>query len=570
MKRNAVAWAALVLSVAALVGSRNFTKPAPAAQEIPAEGQKAAKALSAAFEAVADFAKPSVVQISVQKKGGGLLDLFGGNGRGGRMPFNGPGRNPTPRELRELRDFLKRMDPDLKDDQLDEKLKKFTPDGSKGRSRDRDRDGDDKPSIEREQFGFRTQGTGSGFVYDDKGHILTNNHVVEDAEQIEVTFYDGDTAKATVVGRDPGSDVAVIKVDNTSYRPLPRGNSKDLRVGEWVMAIGSPFGLSQTVTAGIISATERSVGETTGQPITDYEAFIQTDVAINPGNSGGPLVDMNGRVVGVNSAIATSTRSYAGVGFAIPIDLASHLAEKLIKDGKISRVRIGVGMKPLTPALARELHLDKKTRGVLVDLVAAGSPADKAGLKKGDIITAFDNQPVFNPAAFKILVSTSETGRSHELKYLRDGREQTARITPAPEEQVRFAFEPGQGQAPRERDGSRRERAPGRGDSRRQEGFGLSVETLTSELAKKYGYPEGTEGAVITDVEEDSPAEAAGLEKGDVITKVVLSEEKIEAVKSAKDFRDLARKADQLAIFVKDVRNPKKAANLVTLSKADR
>ena len=558
MKRNAVAWAALVLSAAALVGSRNFTKPAPAAQEIPAEGQKAAKALSGAFEAVADFARPSVVQISVQKKGGGLLDLFGGNRDGRRAPFRLP--NPdrmTPEQRKQFEDLLKqfRMTPEQRKE-LEDHLRQFQRDGR------RDRDGDDaKPRLEREQFGFNLQGTGSGFIYDGKGHILTNNHVVEDADKIEVTFYDGDTATAKVVGRDPASDVAVIQVDTTAYRPLPRGDSKKLRVGEWVMAVGSPFGLSQTVTAGIISATERAEG------LNEYESFIQTDAAINPGNSGGPLVDMSGRVIGVTSAIATTTRAYAGVGFAIPIDLASSLADKLIKDGKVSRVMIGVVMRPLTPAAARERHLDKKTKGVLVEAVAANGPADKAGLKKGDIITGFDNQPVFNMAGFKILVSTCEPGRPHDLKFLHDGREQTAKITPAPEDQVRVALGPlGQ---PRERDGSRDRDEPKDG-ARDREGFGLKVETLTSDLAKKYGYPEGTEGAVITEVEEDSPAGAAGLEKGDLVTKVVRSDEKIEAVRSAKDFQELASKGDQLAIFVKDVRNPKKAASLVTLRKDSR
>src|SRR4051794_33058753 len=231
MKRNAIAWAALAVSTAALVSSRGLTRPMPAAPSIPAESQKAANALSDAFVAVADFVKPSVVQISVDRKGN-TLRIPGGRGR---SPFPGPGGSLDPKDLEEM-------------------LKKFFgPDG--------------RP--EKEQFAPRAEGTGSGFVFDDRGHILTNNHVVEGSEKITVTFHDGVEAAATVVGTDPQSDVAVIKVDNTSYRPLQRGVSSKLKVGEMVMAVGSPFGLSQTVTTGIISATERN-----DVHINDYESFL--------------------------------------------------------------------------------------------------------------------------------------------------------------------------------------------------------------------------------------------------------------------------------------------------------
>ena len=286
MKRNAIAWAALIVSTAALVSSRGLTRPMPAAPSLPAEGQKAANALSQAFVAVADYVKPSVVQISVERKGKTIR--IPGNGRG-RMPFPGPGNNVEPKDFEEM-------------------LKKFF-----------------GPDIrpEKEQFGPAAEGTGSGFVFDDRGHILTNNHVVEGSEKIIVTFHDGVEVPATVVGTDPQSDVAVIKVDNTSYHPLQRGASSKLKVGELVMAVGSPFGLSQTVTTGIISATERN-----DVHINDYESFLQIDAAINPGNSGGPLVDMSGRVIGINSAIVTGSRGNDGVGFAIPIDLAANIADR--------------------------------------------------------------------------------------------------------------------------------------------------------------------------------------------------------------------------------------------------
>ena len=230
---------------------------------------------------------------------------------------------------------------------------------------------------EKEQFGPAPGGgTGSGFVFDDQGHILTNNHVVEGAEKITVTFNDGIEASAKVVGTDPQSDVAVIKVENTHYRPLPRGSSSKLKVGELVMAVGSPFGLSQTVTTGIISATERNDWD---QRINEYESFLQTDAAINPGNSGGPLVDMNGRVVGINSAIVTGSRGNDGVGFAIPIDLAANIADKLIKDGKVQRAGIGIGLDPLTPALAKQLGLDPQTKGVMVEDGGPGEPGRQGG-----------------------------------------------------------------------------------------------------------------------------------------------------------------------------------------------
>ncbi len=397
MKINVVAWAALAVASAALVGPRFAPKPVGAAQEIPVEGQKAARALSEAFGAVADFARPSVVQITVQKKIGGLR-VPGGANRGGRP---------------------EQADP--KD--LDEMLKRFFGPGSESK-------------FENQQFGIG-QGTGSGFVYDDQGHILTNNHVVSGADAITVTFHDGETAQAKVVGTDADADVAVIKVEATRYRALPKGPSGKLRVGEWVIAIGSPFGLEQTVTAGIISATERG---TVG--INKYESFLQTDCAINPGNSGGPLVDMNGHVVGINSAIATRSSSNAGVGFAIPMDMASVLADKLIKDGHVSRARVGLAFSRdgLTPSAAKKLGLPETLHGVVVAAVVEGSPGAKAGFRDGDVIVEFDGQPINTFANFRNLVSASDAGKSYSVKFFRDGKSQEAQITPALEKDVKVTF----------------------------------------------------------------------------------------------------------------------------------
>jgi serine protease Do len=520
MKRNAVAWAALIVSTAALVSSRGLTRPMPAAPSLPAESQKAAAALSQAFGAVADFAKPSVVQISVERKRGSTLRLPGGNRR---MPFPGPGGNIDPKDLEEL---FKRF---------------FEPEGRpEGRP-------------EKEQFAPRGMGTGSGFVYDDSGHLVTNNHVVQDAEKITVTFHDGVEAQAKVVGTDPQSDVAVIKVENTNYRPLPHGSSSKLKVGELVMAVGSPFGLSQSVTTGIISATERNDLGINGR--NGYESFLQTDAAINPGNSGGPLIDMTGRVVGVNSAIFTGSGSgNDGVGFAIPIDLAAQVADKLIKSGKVQRARIGIALGALTPSLARQFGLDPGTKGVVVGEVVADSPADKAGLKAGDVITEFNANPIVSLPTFRLNVAASDVGKAYELTYYRDGKKRTTTITPAAEANVHFAQEDRSEITPEAKPEATKTTIAD---------FGLEVEPLTADRAKSVGLAADVQGLVVSGVKEGSPAENAGIEAGNVITKVV-RDRKIQPVKSVQDFQDATSKADEIAIFVQSTQG----GRFVTLSKA--
>jgi len=512
MKRNAVAWAALVVSAAALISSRGFTRAVPAAPSIPAESQKAARALSEAFEAVADFVRPSVVQISIERKPGTVVP-----GRGGRQPFplpEGPHGNLDPKEFEEM-------------------FKRFFGPGVR---------------PEKQQFGQRLEGTGSGFVYDDKGHILTNNHVVAGSGKITVTFHDGVEATATVVGADPDSDVAVIKVDNTSYRPLPKGSSGGLKVGELIMAVGSPFGLSQTVTTGIISATERN-----NLAINNYESFLQTDAAINPGNSGGPMVDMQGRVVGINSAIVSRSSGNDGVGFAIPIDMAVTVADKLIKDGKVSYARVGIKLGPLTPAIAKQFGLDPQTKGVLADEVLKGSPADKAGLKAGDVITSFDGKPVVSVPTFRLTVAASDVGKPFRMTYFRDGKEQTTTVVPAAATQVVFEQERRQAERP--------EATPEPAKAEIKD-FGLEVQALTPELASQFGLDKGTKGLLISDVKEGSPAEAAGLEAGSVITKVVRNF-RPQPVPELKEFQELVGKSDVLALHVQT----KQGSRFVTLAK---
>ncbi|MFO0890322.1 MAG: trypsin-like peptidase domain-containing protein [Isosphaeraceae bacterium] len=516
MKRNPVAWAALVVSTAALVTSSGVLRPMPAAPSVTPEAQKTAQALSQAYEAVADFVRPSVVQISVQKKGPKMPNFRA-------LPFPGPGgRNPNPNNPRDLKD-------------LEEMLKRFF--GPEG-------------MPEREQFGRRDGGTGSGFVYDNNGHILTNNHVVDNAEKITVAFSDGTEAIAKVVGADSGADVAVIKVENTSYPPLPRGDSAKLKVGDLVMAVGSPFELNQSVTAGIISATERN-----DVRINQFESFIQTDAAINPGNSGGPLVDMGGRVIGVNSAIVTGGRGNDGIGFAIPIDMASSIADQLIKDGKVHRARIGVRLETLTPVLAKQLGLSPSEKGILVGEVATGSPADKAGLRQGDVILGFGGEKIASIPSFRLKVSSSPVGKSFDIEYYREGKRQTATITPAPAENVVFEQEKEQGQP--------KESKPAEPASTSIGDFGLEVQPLTAELAKQLDLPGNVKGVLVSSVKEGSPADAEGIKEGDVITKVV-RDKSIRPLASAKEFQDLASGSDELSFYVQS----KQGGRFVTLAKA--
>ncbi len=515
MKRNVVAWAALVVSIATLVGSRSYTRPLPAAQDIPAEGQQTAKALSEAFNAVAEFVAPSVVQINTESKGGLRL---GRRGNGGGEPGQTP---QVPKDLEEM-------------------LKKFF--------------GDQLPEgFEIQPQQFVAEGTGSGFLYDDKGHILTNAHVVEGAEKIVVTFHDGVELNAEVVGTNAETDVAVIKVDTTDYRAVKVGDSKGLKVGEWVLALGSPFGLDHTVTAGIISATQRQeVG------INRFEAFIQTDAAINPGNSGGPLVDMQGRVVGINSAIATASRSNSGVGFAIPISMAKRIADKLIKDGEVTPLLMGITIEPVDRALARQLGLPPNTQGVLVTDVGKGTPAEKAGLKVGDVITSYDSQPVLTRQGLQYLVTTSEANQNYKLTYLRGGDEQETTVSPAPFDKVASSLN---------------DRLPRLGGTREKPaeqaeevaGFGFSVSPITPELAEKHEWSEDAQGLVVTKVDPDGPAAASGMEVGDLVTRVI-KDKSIAPVKSLADVKNLASGSEEIAVYVEDV-NKRLPGQFMTLKK---
>jgi serine protease Do len=342
---------------------------------------------------------------------------------------------------------------------------------------------------------------GSGFIINRNGFILTNDHVIEDADKVAdkivVSLTNGRNYSAKVVGRDSKADVALIKIDAGSDLPAaPLGDSNQLRVGEWVMAIGNPFGFDHSVTAGIVSAKTRFIPGS-------YSDFIQTDASINPGNSGGPLIDLRGEVIGVNSAIYTRTGSSMGIGFAIPINLVKEEIPELRVAGKISRGWLGVYIQKVTPELADSLGLDEP-RGALVADVIKDSPAQSAGLKRGDVIEAYNNRPIKNSQELPLMVGETPVGHKVALEIIRDRtvREMTVTITPSHEEEIEKAL-------------SAEEHAPAQSGAQ----FGLKVEDLTSQVARQLGITERS-GVVITEVQPGSSADEAGLRTHDVILEV--------------------------------------------------
>jgi serine protease Do len=339
---------------------------------------------------------------------------------------------------------------------------------------------------------FQRQGLGSGVIVDSGGYILTNNHVVEGADEILVHLADEREFKAKVIGTDPPTDIAVIQVKAADLPVAQLGDSDKAEVGDWVIAVGAPFGLEQTVTAGIISATGRSnVG------ITDYEQFLQTDAAINPGNSGGPLVDMRGQVIGINTAIASRSGTYMGIGFAVPIDLAREVMKRIRETGHVTRGWLGVGIQRLTPELAESMKV-KSDEGVLVSQVMEGGPAEKAGLKAGDVITEFGGKAVKTPDELQNTVAWTAPGTRADMVVLRDGKRQTLKVTvdKRPEQPEALAAAPG---------------APSN-----LKDLGIDVSAVTPEAAKEYGYTPG-QGVLVTGVDPAGLGAAVGLRPGMLI-----------------------------------------------------
>ncbi len=339
---------------------------------------------------------------------------------------------------------------------------------------------------------YRQEGLGSGVIVSEDGYIITNAHVVNGADEIQVHIGD-DKYDAEIVGVDEKTDVAILKVDaEEKLTPAKLGDSDKLRIGEWVLAIGSPFQLEHTVTAGIISAKGRS-----RMGIADYEDFIQTDAAINPGNSGGAMVDLNGEVIGINTAIVSGTGGNIGIGFAIPINLARQVMDQLITHGKVVRGWLGISIQQVTDELAKGLGLES-AQGILVGSVVPESPAEKAGIMRGDVILSVDDKEVESIEQFRNYIASSPPGKKVKLLIVQDGKRRTVNVE--------------LGEMPGEK-----ELATGKGKDRKID-LGISMKALGYYDAKRFGLDGG--GVLVTDVEEGSIADRAGIRTNDVIMEV--------------------------------------------------
>jgi Do/DeqQ family serine protease len=444
--RTLLAMAALTLAV----GPAHAQSPAAAA-----DPKAILESLERAFVSVAELVMPAVVHIDATPR----------EPRERERPRSERPRDPrerlTPPERREFERRFREFFGEL-------------PEGFFSRPRPRER-----PEA-------RSQG--SGVIVDKTGVILTNNHLIESADDIEVRLSDRRRLKAKVVGRDPKTDLAVLKVEGEGEFPVAElGDSDRLRIGQWAVAVGNPFGLDRTVTVGIISATGRQ-----GIGVASYESFIQTDAAINPGNSGGPLVNLDGRVVGINTAIVSVGQ---GIGFAIPINMARRILPQLLATGRVTRGWLGVRIQPLTAELAPSFGA-RENDGVLVADVLPEGPAASAGLRSGDVIVDFDGRKTAEVPDLQRVVADFEPGKVARVTVLRDGRRESLSVKvgemPADEPVVAL---------------------------RGAERWGLTVQPLTPELAREFGMT-GAGGVLVAEVEEDSPAARAGVQAGDVIVEV--------------------------------------------------
>ena len=343
------------------------------------------------------------------------------------------------------------------------------------------------------------QSTGSGIIMTPDGYILTNHHVAGDADKLTVTFSDNREYDAELVGSDPRTDIAVIKIDAKGLKPATIGKSDAVEIGEWVIAIGAPLNLKSTVTAGIVSAVGRDINIMGDQGGLSIEDFIQTDAAINPGNSGGALVNLNGEVIGVNTAIATSNRSFIGYGFAVPIDLAKKVMDDIVAHGNVKRGYIGIGLGSVDAGTAEAFGLDRP-QGVLINNVLPNTPGAKANLKEGDIVLSVDGQPVNRPNHLQSLVARKHPGDTITLAVRRNTENLTIRVTLSerlPEEMTSA------------------DDAPSETENTSTSEIGLTVRDITAKMIEEYSIPENTRGVVITGVSRE--ARNAGFLEGDII-----------------------------------------------------
>ena len=378
--------------------------------------------------------------------------------------------------------------------------------------------GGQMPRTPQEQ---RERGLGSGVIVSADGYILTNNHVIDKATDIKVMLPDKRTFSGKVVGADAKTDIAVVKIATTGLPTITLGDSSKLEVGDYAFAIGNPFGVGETATMGIISATGRN-----GLDIEDYEDFIQTDAAINPGNSGGALLNARGELVGINTAILSGrSGGNQGIGFAIPINMAKYVMDQILKNGKVIRGYIGVGIQEVTPDLAKAFNVPAE-KGALVSSVEPGSPGDKAGLKRGDVVTELNGQPVKGNNDLRLKVGALAPGTVIHLKIDRDGKSQDVTVT--------------LGEAPTGKSGR-----GGQGSVENSPMQGVQVDNLTDDIRQQLGLGPNVNGVVVTEVPQDSPAAEAALQRGDVIQQI-----NRKPVNSVDDYERLIREAGKEAVVL--------------------